>query len=137
MLQSRPRRWHTGLDQAAKLAAADTEAVDSHHDHDHDPSVTPLAIPMIAGPASITTVMVLRAQSPGVPGALVVGGAVLLILLLTGVILLTADTVLRRLGGTGMRIVEKLMGLLVTVIAVQLVMNGVGPFIAGLTRHGQ
>jgi small neutral amino acid transporter SnatA (MarC family) len=44
--------------------------------------------------------------------------------------------VLRRLGGTGMRIVEKLMGLLVTVIAVQLVMNGVGPFIAGLVRNG-
>jgi multiple antibiotic resistance protein len=125
MLQSRPRRWHTGLDQAAKLSAAD-----------HDPSVTPLAIPMIAGPASITTVMVLRAQSPGVPGAAIVGIAVLLTLLLTGVILLTADTVLRRLGGTGMRIVEKLMGLLVTVIAVQLVMNGVGPFIAGLVKGG-
>jgi multiple antibiotic resistance protein len=134
MLQSRPRRWHTGLDQAAKLSAAEAAPVDV--DHDHDPSVTPLAIPMIAGPASITTVMVLRAQSPGVPGAAIVGIAVLLTLLLTGVILLTADTVLRRLGGTGMRIVEKLMGLLVTVIAVQLVMNGVGPFIAGLVRNG-
>lgn len=134
MLQSRPRRWHTGLDQAAKLSAAETAAVDV--DHDHDPSVTPLAIPMIAGPASITTVMVLRAQSPGVPGAAIVGISVLLILLLTGIILLTADTVLRRLGGTGMRIVEKLMGLLVTVIAVQLVMNGVGPFISGLVKGG-
>ena len=134
MLQSRPRRWHTGLDQAAKLSAAEAAPVDV--DHDHDPSVTPLAIPMIAGPASITTVMVLRAQSPGVPGAAIVGIAVLLTLLLTGVILLTADTVLRRLGGTGMRIVEKLMGLLVTVIAVQLVMNGVGPFIAGLVKGG-
>ncbi len=138
MLQSRPRRWHTGLDQAAKLAAAEAEAVpiDHGHDHDHDPSVTPLAIPMIAGPASITTVMVLRAESPGVPGALIVGLGVALILLLTGIILLAADTVLRRLGGTGMRIVEKLMGLLVTVIAVQLVMNGVGPFISGLVRSG-
>lgn len=132
MLQSRPRRWHTGLDQAARLSAADVAPVDV--DHDHDPSVTPLAIPMIAGPASITTVMVLRAQSPGVPGAAIVGISVLLILLLTGIILLTADTVLRRLGGTGMRIVEKLMGLLVTVIAVQLVMNGVGPFIARLVK---
>jgi multiple antibiotic resistance protein len=140
MLQSRPRRWHTGLDQAAKLSAAEVAPADldheHEHEHDHDPSVTPLAIPMIAGPASITTVMVLRAQSPGVPGAAIVGISVLLILLLTGIILLTADTVLRRLGGTGMRIVEKLMGLLVTVIAVQLVMNGVGPFIAGLVRSG-
>lgn len=131
MLQSRPRRWHTGLDQAARAAAA-RDAETPSHDPDHDPSVTPLAIPMIAGPASITTVMVLRAESPGVPGAIVVGAAALLILLLTGVILLAADTVLRRLGPTGMKIVEKLMGLLVTVIAVQLILNGVAPFVRGL-----
>jgi multiple antibiotic resistance protein len=141
MLQSRPRRWHTGLDQAARAAAAarttqpaviDGAADLPAHDPDHDPSVTPLAIPMIAGPASITTVMVLRAESPGMPGAIVVGAAALLILLLTGVILLAADTVLRRLGPTGMKIVEKLMGLLVTVIAVQLILNGVAPFLRGL-----
>lgn len=136
MLQSRPRRWHTGLDQAARAAAvAQAEAV--ANDPDHDPSVTPLAIPLIAGPASITTVMVLRAESPGMPGALVAGGAVVLILLLTGAILLTADTVLRRLGPTGMKIVEKLMGLLVTVIAVQLIMNGVAPFLRGLVGGGE
>lgn len=131
MLQSRPRRWHTGLDQAARagvVAPAEAAAIDP----DHDPSVTPLAIPLIAGPASITTVMVLRAESPGMPGALIVGLAVALILLLTGAILLAADTVLRRLGATGMKIVEKLMGLLVTVIAVQLIMNGVGPFLREL-----
>lgn len=131
MLQSRPRRWHTGLDQAARAAAA-RDAETPSHDPDHDPSVTPLAIPMIAGPASITTVMVLRAEMPGVPGAIVVGAAALVILLLTGVILLAADTVLRRLGPTGMKIVEKLMGLLVTVIAVQLILNGVAPFVRGL-----
>lgn len=138
MLQSRPRRWHTGLDQAARAAAAgqggasaDVEPLPGH-DPDHDPSVTPLAIPMIAGPGSITTVMVLRAESPGLPGAIVVGVAAVLILLLTGVILLAADTVLRRLGPTGMKIIEKLMGLLVTVIAVQLILNGVAPFLRGL-----
>ncbi len=144
MLQSRPRRWHTGLDQAARAVAAERRAalpdpaldpsLDPALDPDHDPSVTPLAIPLIAGPASITAVMVLQAGAPGVPGAVVVGGSVVLILLLTGAILLAADTVLRRLGATGMKIVEKLMGLLLTVIAVQLVMNGVGPFVSGLVK---
>ncbi|MDO9695697.1 MAG: MarC family protein [Candidatus Latescibacteria bacterium] len=128
MLQSRPRRWHTGLEQAAAAGEGAATPVDP----DHDPSVTPLAIPMIAGPASITTVMVLRAETPGMTGALIVSAAAALILLLTGVILLTADTVLRRLGPTGMRIVEKLMGLLVTVIAVQLVLNGAAPFLRDL-----
>ncbi|MBK9778259.1 MAG: MarC family protein [bacterium] len=132
MLQSRPRRWHTGVDQAARAVAAGP--VEVPVDPDHDPSVTPLAIPLIAGPASITAVMVLQAGAPGVPGAVVVGGSVVLILLLTGAILLAADTVLRRLGATGMKIVEKLMGLLLTVIAVQLVMNGVGPFVSGLVK---
>jgi multiple antibiotic resistance protein len=128
MLQSRPRRWQTGLDQAAGAEARTVPLADP----DLDPSVTPLAIPMIAGPASITTVMVLRAESPGMTGALIVSAAAVLILLLTGMILLTADTVLRRLGPTGMRIVEKLMGLLVTVIAVQLVLNGAAPYLQGL-----
>lgn len=131
MLQSRPRRWHTGLDQAARAAAA-REAELPSHDPDHDPSVTPLAIPMIAGPGSITTVMVLRADAPGLTGAVALGVAVALILVLTGAILLAADTVLRRLGPTGMKIVEKLMGLMVTVIAVQLILNGVAPFVRGL-----
>lgn len=131
MLQSRPRRWHTGLDQAARAAAA-RDAELPAQDPDHDPSVTPLAIPMIAGPGSITTVMVLRADAPGLTGAVAVGVAVALILLLTGAILLAADTVLRRLGPTGMKIVEKLMGLMVTVIAVQLILNGMAPYLRGL-----
>jgi multiple antibiotic resistance protein len=148
MLQSRPRRWHTGVDQAARAVAkavggaAAPEAAPIPvaepapvHDQDHDPSVTPLAIPLIAGPASITTVMVLRAESPGVAGAVIVGVAAALILLLTGAILLTADTVLRRLGATGMKIVEKLMGLMMTVIAVQLILNGVAPFVRGLVER--
>ena len=137
MLQSRPRRWHTGVDQAARAASAAAPVAADHdqgHDQDHDPSVTPLAIPLIAGPASITTVMVLRAEAPGMVGAVTVGAAAALILLLTGAILLAADTVLRRLGGTGMKIVEKLMGLLMTVIAVQLILNGVAPFVRGLVE---
>lgn len=127
MLQSRPRRWQTGLRRAYEA---------DHADHapepDGDPSITPLAIPMIAGPGSITTVMVLRAEASTAVGLATVGGAVLVILLLTGFILWAADRVLLRLGQTGVKVVEKLMGLLVTVIAVQLILNGVTPFLRGL-----
>ncbi len=124
MLQSRPRRWRTGIRRAL---AADVEAGDD--DEDDDPSITPLAIPLLAGPGSITTVMVLLPQAPGDfgPGLLIV--AVLAILLLTGVILMGADVVLKKLGRTGLKIIEKLMGLLVTVIAVQLVIDGLMPVI--------
>lgn len=125
MLQSKPRRWRTGIGTGAEVPGPD------HEEHE-DPSVTPLAIPLIAGPGSITTVMVLQAQWEGPSGSLLVSAAVLAILLATGAILAGADRVLRRLGRTGLRIVEKLMGLLVTVIAVQLVLDGLKPVIRSI-----
>jgi len=127
MLQSRQRRWKTGIESA--------------HSYDHpdeaeeeDPSVTPLAIPLLAGPGSITTVMVLMAEAPGLPGRIVTLASVLVILLVTGLILVGGDAVMRRLGHTGLRVMEKLMGLMVTVIAVQLLLNGLEPFLRGLSR---
>jgi len=131
MLQSRPRRWRTGLNRAME-ADRETTPAENDDNNDDDPAVTPLAIPMLAGPGSITTVMVLRAEAGGMTQIALVGIAVLAILVLTGIILIGADTVLKRLGQTGMRIVEKLMGLLVTVIAVQLIMNGLMPYISKL-----
>lgn len=128
MLQSKPRRWRTGIGRAY---AKDIE-LNEDEDEDDDPSITPLAIPMIAGPGSITTVMVLTPQAPDHLGMPLVMGAVLGILLLTGAILMGADAVLAKLGRTGMKIIEKLMGLLVTVIAVQLMIDGITPVIKGL-----
>ncbi len=125
MLQSKPRRWRTGIGRAY---AKDVELSDDEEDDD-DPSITPLAIPMIAGPGSITAVMVLTPQAPSHLGIPLVMGAVLGILLLTGVILMGADAVLAKLGRTGMKVIEKLMGLLVTVIAVQLMIDGISPVI--------
>jgi multiple antibiotic resistance protein len=128
MLQSKPRRWHTGI---GKAYAKDLET-NQDEDEDDDPSITPLAIPMIAGPGSITTVMVLTPQAPAHLGIPLVIGAVLANLLLAGAILMGADVVLAKLGRTGMKVIEKLMGLLVTVIAVQLMIDGITPVISGL-----
>lgn len=125
MLQSRPRRWRTGIRSSY---AQDGGMPAPQEDHD-DPAVAPLAIPLLAGPGSITTVMVLTSQAPGHLGALYVLGVVALILAVTGVILMGADAVLARLGHSGLKIIEKLMGLLLTVIAVQLVIDGIGPVI--------
>jgi len=128
MLQSKPRRWHTGI---GKAYAKDMEVTEDP-DEDDDPSITPLAIPMIAGPGSITTVMVLTAQAPTNLGVPLVMGAVLANLLLAGAILMGADVVLAKLGRTGMKVIEKLMGLLITVIAVQLMIDGITPIITSI-----
>ena len=128
MLQSKPQRWRTGIGRAY---AKDIE-LNEDEEGDDDPSITPLAIPMIAGPGSITTVMVLTPQAPAHLSIPLVMGAVLGILLLTGAILMGADAVLAKLGRTGLKVIEKLMGLLVTVIAVQLMINGLTPVIKGM-----
>ncbi len=125
MLQSRPVRWRTGIGKAYARDQLDHP----EEEEDEDPSVTPLAIPMIAGPGSITTVMVLTPQGPDNLGVPLVLAAVALILILTGGILMGADAVLQKLGRTGLKIIEKLMGLLVTVIAVQLIIDGVSPVV--------
>ena len=132
MLQSQPRRWRTGISRAF---ARDQETA-LEDEEEEDPSITPLAIPLLAGPGSITTVMVLRPQVEGPTGALLVTAAVLVILLLTGLVLAGADRVLVRLGRTGLRIIEKLMGLLLTVIAVQLVIDGIEPVVRRLVSAG-
>lgn len=131
MLQSKPRRWRTGI---RKAYAADLEAQEEEDAEEEidDPSITPLGIPLLAGPGSITTVMVLTPQAPTNFGPGLVIAAVLAILMLTGAILMGADVVLKRLGQTGLKIIEKLMGLLVTVIAVQLVIDGLTPVIKSL-----
>ncbi len=131
MLQSKPRRWRTGIGSAASRDHIEAD------DDDDDPSITPLAVPLMAGPGSITTVMVLTAESGQTLAAkAVVAGAVAVILVLTGGILFGADLVLRRLGHTGMKIIEKLMGLLVTVIAVQFILNGLRPYLMSHVAKG-
>jgi len=129
MLQSQPRRWRTGIRRAY---AADHPHAEGGPQGDDDPSVTPLAIPLLAGPGSITTVMVLLPQAPAPLGPVLVLAAVLAILGLTGGLLMGADRVLGRLGNSGLRIIEKLMGLLLTVIAVQLIIDGVVPVVRRL-----
>jgi multiple antibiotic resistance protein len=90
-----------------------------------DIAVIPLAIPMLSGPGAMSTVLVLaqRAQTWGHLLVLVV--VIVCTCGLTYLILRSAAPVTRLLGQTGQRIVARLMGLLLTVIAVQFILNGI------------
>ena len=123
---------YTKAQYRKKMAELNGEQVYVEEEEIDDPSVTPLGIPLIAGPGSITTVMMLTPQAPGDFGQGLVIAAVLGILLMTAALLMAADVVLKRLGRTGLKIIEKLMGLLVTVIAVQLMIDGLTPVIRNL-----
>jgi multiple antibiotic resistance protein len=90
-----------------------------------DPSVVPLGIPIIAGPGAISTVMILIGQAQDETRRLALGGAILVNVLLTFLILLAAPAIVSRIGLTGQRIIAKIMGLITAVIGVQFVINGV------------
>jgi multiple antibiotic resistance protein len=92
-------------------------------------ALTPLGIPMIAGPGAITTVIVRWNEADGVPkrGALL--AAIVAVMVLTLVLLLGARRVARALGESGNRVLLRLMGLITMVIAVELFFNGLTPIV--------
>src|SRR4051812_15400412 len=89
-----------------------------------DAGIVPLGIPMLAGPGAISTVMVLMGPSPTVEHAAPVFAAIGVTSLLSFLILAGADRVRNYLGQTGIGIMMRIMGLLLTAIAVQFILNG-------------
>jgi multiple antibiotic resistance protein len=86
--------------------------------------VTPLGIPMLAGPGAISTVMVLMGQSRDWWQVIPVFVAIGVTALASYFVLAGANRVRRLLGEIGIRILMRLMGLVLTAIAVQFVLNG-------------
>lgn len=96
--------------------------------------VTPLGIPMIVGPGSITTVMVLMGHATAAWQVAVVLSSVLVILGFTYAVLSQAPRILSLIGSTGITVMTRIMGLLVAVIAVQFVVDGVRPLLVEVIR---
>ena len=99
---------------------------DQAHTLEEGPSIFPLAMPLIAGPGAIATVILLSGQAQGDPlylaqvmgvAALVLGGVLLLFSL--------ASPVERLLGPTGINVVTRLLGMLLAALSVQFVLNGI------------
>ncbi len=89
-----------------------------------EPFIVPLAIPLIAGPAAMATLMLLMARDPGDwPQWL---AALLIAWSISGIILLSADQLARLLGRHTLVAIERLMGLVLTAVAVQMFIDGVG-----------
>ncbi len=90
----------------------------------NDISIVPLAIPMLSGPASIATVVVLAAndESWGNYGLILV--SILVTLLVTYFVLRFAGHILKIVGRTGLNVVTRVMGLLMCAMAIQFLING-------------
>src|SRR5262249_56271653 len=90
-----------------------------------DVAIVPLALPLLAGPGSIATVMVLMSRASGVIPVVAVVASILITMVASYFLLRGASLVQRFLGQSGVAIFQWVMGLLLAAIAVQFVAEGV------------
>lgn len=92
-----------------------------------EPFIVPLAVPLIAGPSTMTMVMLLASQSPSNMMRWFV--ALLAAWLITTFILVFADSLRKLLGERGLVATERLMGMVLTTMAVQMFLSGFEQFL--------
>ncbi|MGK6322317.1 MarC family protein [Sphingomonas sp. DT-51] len=109
------KRTQRREDRAAKVTAEEAD----------DVSIFPMAMPMIAGPGSIATVMLLMSRSTGFERSAVVMAALGANLLLMLGSLLAAGPIMRILGAKIEAVITRLLGVLLAALAVQFVIDGV------------
>ena len=95
-----------------------------------EPLVVPLAIPFVAGPSAMASVMLIMNREPMRWREWLI--ALLLAWAATGVILLAASGLRRRLGERGLIAMERLMGMVLVAVAVEMILSGVARFVAAL-----
>lgn len=95
-----------------------------------DPSIFPLATPLIAGPGSLTAMILLIAETEeNLNGMAAVYGALVVVLLITFILLIASSLIERALGATGIKVLTRLFGMMLGALAVQFVLDGIRGFI--------
>jgi multiple antibiotic resistance protein len=112
MLRAQPSRQRTTPEEEA-------EGIEKP-----DVSIFPLAVPMLAGPGAVATVMMLMTRAQGWTQRGIVFGSIGATAIATYLILLGAGAAEKRLGRTGINVLHRVMGLLIAAIAVQFVVDG-------------
>jgi len=91
-------------------------------ENDGEPLIVPLAVPLIAGPSVLATLVLLAESGPerSVDWLIAMGGA----WLVTAAILLLSQQLYNVLGSRGLKAIERLMGMILISVAVQMLLNG-------------
>lgn len=101
-------------------------AASNHHEDDasreSEPLIVPIAVPMIAGPAALATVLLTSRQEPQVLSLI---GAILVAIVINTLVLLAGERLARLFGKPGLAAMERLMGLVLTTMAVQMLISGI------------
>lgn len=95
-----------------------------------EPFLVPLAIPLIAGPSALATVMLMVSREPAKLGLWV--AAMTAAMLVSAILLVMGERIEKLFGKRGMEAVERLMGLILTAIAVEMLLGGIKQFLLQL-----
>lgn len=113
------------MQRASGMRATESERAEAEASDD-DVSVFPLAIPLIAGPGAMTSVVLLRGQAGADPYALAaVVAAILAALAVTLACLVFASVLTRLIGTTGTHVLGRVLGVILAALAAQLVVDGI------------
>jgi multiple antibiotic resistance protein len=103
-----------------------TQRETAEAERETDITVFPLAIPLIAGPGAMTTMVLLRGKAADDPARLAaIGAALAVALLVTLLALLAAKRLVALLGETGTNVIGRVLGVVVAALAAQITLDGV------------
>ncbi len=106
------------------------KAVEEHPRSDfHEVAIFPLAIPLIAGPAAISAIILLSGQAPDTIAYAGLGGVILVILASCMVAFLLADKIERLMGDTAQLVITRLLGVLLAALSIQFIADGILAFV--------
>ncbi len=97
-----------------------------------EPFIVPLAVPFLAGPSAMATVLLLAARPA--PGQLLLAAALLAAMMVATVVLVLGERLLRGLGEKGLDAFQRLMGLVLAAMAVEMFLRGTREFLVSLPR---
>jgi len=95
-------------------------------------AITPLGIPVITGPGSITVVILYMQESTTVMEQSILVGSMFIICALTSILMAFGQTLLKLIGQTGTKVMIRLMGLIVMLIAVEFFFAGLTPYVQAM-----
>ncbi|MBI3018300.1 MAG: NAAT family transporter [Deltaproteobacteria bacterium] len=123
-----------GMLYGKRTGAKTTPEEEKEHSELEDITVIPMAIPILSGPGAITTVMVLAGEAQTPMKLIMVLLAILVSVIICYLVLANSVVILNLLKMTGIKILTRIMGLIMSVIAVQFVINGVADVLPLLVK---
>ena len=96
---------------------------------------TPIGMPIVAGPGAITSVMILYADAQNSVQSLSLIVSILVCMIITCIVFIATDSIINRFGMIGLRITQRIMGLILMVIAIEFIVDGAMPIMQKILTY--